>query len=105
MGINLFKFFFKDLLYCWAWWYIPLIPAAFRSQADLYEASLDYTVPEQPGLCRETLSQKNKYSYVYLCLSIWVYAHVYRALGGWRHPMPGAGVTGNCQILDIGTGN
>jgi hypothetical protein len=47
-----------------AWWRMPLIPAFGRQrQADFWVQpgfSLVYNVPGQPGLHRETLSQKTK---------------------------------------------
>jgi hypothetical protein len=48
----------------WQWWCMPLIPALGRQrQADFFvrgQPDLQSWVPGQPGLHRETLSQKNQ---------------------------------------------
>lgn len=45
------------------WWHMPLFSSLRRQQSDICEseARLVYIVSSgQPGLCRETLSKKNK---------------------------------------------
>ena len=45
----------------WQWWHTPLIPALGRQRfLSSRSASSTEWVPEQPGLYREMLSQKNK---------------------------------------------
>ena len=59
-----YKYIHQDGSFCGQWWYMPVIPAFGREmQVDFWlwgQPGLKERVPGQPGLYRDTLSQKKK---------------------------------------------
>jgi hypothetical protein len=72
---DLYNLFFKNSSLAGQWWRMPLIPALGRQRP----AWSTERVPGQPGLYRETLSQKNKRKKIFHKLR--PYGNVFHSIG------------------------